>query len=198
MATESEEYTLFEDKKDNLYFVADNNLYDFRTSKILTRNIINYVIYKDGIIYLDNVTGKIFELDLSSLKSTPMFDQVFPSFNEGKWILSDNNKKLLCQKDKSVEILWLDNVNDNSILRKKGDIEKIDFEQKINDVIWYPRTDEHLIVATDNSIIVTELDNRPPRNTINFIATDNPQIKYDTGKKILYFLSQNKLYQTEL
>jgi len=198
MATTSEEYALFENKKDNLYFTANNILYSSRTSKILARNVINYVIYKNGIIYLDNVTGKIFELDLTTLKSTQMFDQVFPSLNQGKWILSDNNKKLLCQKDKSVEILWLDNVNDNSILRKKGDIEKIDFEQKINDVIWYPKTDEHLIVATDNSIIVTELDNRPPRNTINFIATENPQIKYDAGKKILYFLSQNKLYQTEL
>jgi hypothetical protein len=53
-------------------------------------------------------------------------------------------------------------------------------------------------VAAENSIIITELNNRSPRNTVNFIATENPQIKYDVGKKILYFMSQNKVYQTEL
>jgi hypothetical protein len=200
VASGSEEYTSFKtpNKKDNLYYISNNNLYSSQTSKILVQNVINYVIYKDGIIYLDNVTGKIFELDLTSLKSAPFFEQVFPSFNKGKWILSTDNKKLLCQKDKSVEILWLDNMTNNSITRKKGDIDKIDFGQAINEVIWYPRTDEHLIVATDNSILITELDSRVPRNTVNFITTEKPQIKYDSKTQTLYFLSQGRLYQTEL
>ena len=200
VASDSEEYLSFKtpDKKDNLYYISNNNLYTSKTSKILVKNVINYAIYKDGIIYLDNLTGKIFELDLTSLKSAPFFEQVFPSFNQGKWILSSDNKKLLCQKDKSVEILWLDNVANNSLIRKKGDIEKIDFGQPINEVIWYPRTDEHLIIATDNSILITELDSRPPRNTTNFISTEKPQIKYDSKPQTLYFLSQGKLYQTEL
>jgi len=200
VASDSEEYLSFKtpDKKDNLYYISNNNLYTSKTSKILVKNVINYAIYKDGIIYLDNLTGKIFELDLTSLKSAPFFEQVFPSFNQGKWILSSDNKKLLCQKDKSVEILWLDNVANNSLIRKKGDIEKIDFGQPINEVIWYPRTDEHLIIATDNSILITEIDSRPPRNTTNFISTEKPQIKYDSKPQTLYFLSQGKLYQTEL
>jgi hypothetical protein len=199
VATNSEEYESFwPSEADKLYFIANANLYDFRDSRILARNVGNFVIYRDGIIYLDNATGKILELNLTTLKSAQMFEQVFPNLNKGKWTLSRDNKKLLCQKDKTVEILWLDNVNTNSIIRKKGDIEKINFEQKINDAIWYPRTDEHLIVAAENSIIITELNNRSPRNTVNFIATENPQIKYDVGKKILYFMSQNKVYQTEL
>ncbi len=199
VATESEEYLFFiNPDKEELYYISKNNLYRTKDKKLLMQNVANYVIYKDGIIYLDNVSGKIFELDLTTLKSAQMFDQVFPSLNTGKWILSDDNKKLLCQKDKAVEILWLDNTTNNSITRKKGDIEKIDFNQKINEVIWYPRTDEHLIVATDNSILVTELDNRLPRNTFNFITAEKLQIKYDAEKKILYFMSQNKVYQTEL
>ena len=198
-ATESEEYLSFiNPDKEELYYISKNNLYRIKDKKLLMQNVANYVIYKDGIIYLDNVSGKIFELDLTILNSAQMFEQVFPSLNQGKWILSNDNKKLLCQKDKAVEILWLDNTTNNSITRKKGDMEKIELGRTINEVIWYPKTDEHLIIATDNSIIITELDNRLPRNTFNFISTDNPQIKYDAEKKILYFLSQNKLYQTEL
>jgi len=208
-------YTIF--KIDNInidksgkkiYFLSNNNLYSINwdennpenstLSEILVPNVLNYAIYRNGVIYLDYFTGKIYELDVSSLKSAEFFDQVFPSFNQGKWIISDDDKKLLCQKDKSVEVLWLADESDISVARKKGDIEKIDFGQTINEVIWYPKTDEHLIIATKDSILVTELDNQPPRNTIKFITTENPQIKYDSDNKTLYFLSQERLYQTEL
>lgn len=199
VATESQEYLSFVSQdKEEPYYILKNNLYRTTDKKLLIQNVANYVIYKDGLIYLDNVNGEIFELDLTTLKSAQMFDQVFPSLNKGKWILSNDNKKLLCQKDKSVEILWLDDVTNGSVTRKKGDLDDIDFDQLINNVIWYPKTNEHLIVSTDNSILFTELDNRSPRNTINFITAEKPQIKYDSNNKILYFLSQSKLYQTEL
>jgi len=198
----------YESKNEKAYFISNSNLYSLKIDKIninnsvlspvLATNVVNYVIYKNGIIFSEKLSGKIHELDLSSLKSAPFFDQVFPGFDQEKWILSSDNKKLLCQKDKSVEILWLDNVTNNSIIRKKGDIEKIDFGEKISEVIWYPKTDEHLIVSTDNAILVTELDNRLPRNTFNFITAEKPEIKYDADKRILYFLSEEKLYQTEL
>lgn len=201
-------YTIFEisnlsldPKKEKLYFLSKNNLYSLTFNKenmdnselspILISNVVNYTMYKNGILYLDYFTEKIYELDLTSLKSAEFFDQVFPNFNQGKWIISNNNKKLLCQKDKSVEILWLDEAI-------KGNLEKIDLGTRINDVIWHPLTDEHLIVSTDDSILITELDSRLPRNTINFITTDKPQIKYDANNKVLYFLSQNRLYQTGL
>jgi len=199
VATESQKYISFVAEKElEPYYILKNNLYRTSDKELLMQGVANYVVYRDGIIYLDNVSGKILELDLTTLKSAPMFDQVFPNMNVGKWILSDDNKKLLCQKDKGVEILWLDNVTNNSIPRVKGDLDKIDFNQTINNVLWYPKTDEHLIVSTDNSILFTELDNRLPRNTINYITAENPEIVYDFSNKILYFLSQNKLYQTEL
>ncbi len=186
--------------KEKTYFLSQNTLYDLNDSppSVLASNVLNYTIYKNGILYLDYFTGKIYELDLTSLESVPFFEQVFPSFNQGKWILSNNGKKLLCQKDKSVEILWLEKIINNSVVREKGNIERIYFEQAINDVIWHPKTDNHLIVSTNNSILITELDNRPPRNTINFITTPSPQIQYNTKSEILYFLSQERLYQTEL
>jgi hypothetical protein len=198
VATESEAHTLFDKKETKPYYLANKILYETKTSRILAKNVLNFVIYKNGILYLDNLTGQIFEIDLTTLKSAEFFKQVFPNFNQGKWILSSDNKKLLCQKDKSVEILWLDDISNNSILRQKGDLDKIDFGIKINDVIWMPETDEHLIVATDNAILITELDNRTPRNTVNFITTEKPQIIYNASDKILYFQSQNKIYQTEI
>ncbi|OGZ31828.1 MAG: hypothetical protein A2V69_01035 [Candidatus Portnoybacteria bacterium RBG_13_40_8] len=191
-----------------IYFLSNNNLYSIiwdennpensTLSGVLVPNVLNYTIYKDGIIYLDYFTGKIFELDVSSLKSAEVFDRVFPSFNQGKWALSDDNKKLLCQKDKSVEILWLADENDGSVMRKKGDVEQIDLGQTIVDVLWYPKTDQHLIIASEDSILFTELDNQLPRNTVKFINTEKPEIKYDADNKILYFFSQERLYQTEL
>jgi hypothetical protein len=199
VATSSQEYIDFNvEPSSEQYYLSKNNLYRFKDKKLLVQNVLNYVIYKNGIIYLDNVSGKIFELDLTSLKTAEFFNNVYPNLNKGKWIISEDNKKLLCQKDKSVEIVWLDDITNNSILRKKGDLDKIDFGEKISDVIWYNETDEHLIIATDNSILFTELDNRPPRNTVNFITAEKPEIKYDSSDKILYFLTQDKLYQTEL
>lgn len=193
---------------EKIYFLSNNNLYSLQLNKenindsllsdVLVSNVVNYTIYKNGIIYLDYFTGKIFELDVASLKSAEFFDQVFPSFNQGEWILSNNAKKLLCKKSQSVEILWLEGVTNNSVIREKGDVEKIDFATTINDVIWHPKTDEHLIVSTNDSILVTELDNRPSRNTINFITTEKPQIQYNAKNKTLYFLSQERLYETEL
>lgn len=213
--TEKSKYTIFnisnlnlDSKKEKIYFLSKNNLYSLELNKenlensslspVLASNVVNYTIYKNGIIYLDYFTGKIFELDLTSLKSAEFFEQVFPSFNQGEWILSNDAKKLLCKKNQSVEILGLEEVVNNAITRKRGDIEKINFGEPINNVIWHPKNNEHLIVSTDNSILVTELDNRPPRNTINFITTENPEIKYDFKNKTLYFLSQNRLYETEL
>jgi len=208
-------YTIFKieninvDKSNRkIYFLSNNNLYSINwnenipdnsiLSEVLVPNVLNYAIYRDGIIYLDYFTGKIFELDVSSLKSAEVFDRVFPSFNQGKWVLSDDNKKLLCQKDKSVEALWLTDENDVSVMRKKGDTEQIDLGQTITDAVWYPKTNQHLIIATEDSIFFTESDNQLPRNTIKFINTEKPQIKYDADNRILYFLSQERLYQTEL
>ena len=197
----------FDSSGNKLYFLSKNNLYlltlskdseSFVLSDILVPNVINYTIYKNGIIYLEKTKNTINELDVTSLKSAPIFDQIYPGFNTGEWILSGDNKKLLCKKDKSVEILWLEDITNNSILQKKGDIDKIDFGKIINDVIWYPKTDEHLIVSTDSSILFTELDSRSPRNTINYISAEEPRIIYDSDNKIIYFLSQNKLYQAEL
>jgi hypothetical protein len=190
-----------------IYFLADNNLYYINWNKTtpslstlsrpLVSNVLNYAIYKNGIMYTDDVTGKIYELDLSSLRSAEFFEQVYPSLNQCKWIFSPDFKKLLCQKDKSVEILYLDQT-DNGCNFKKGSLDKMDFEQKILDVVWHPRTDQHLIIATEDSILITELDNREPRNSVKFITTENPQIKYDADRRVLYFSSQKILYETEI
>jgi len=208
-------YTIFKIENINpdksgkkLYFLSNNNLYSLDWDKtnpdnsilspVLVPNVLNYVIYKSGIIYLDYFSGKIYELDTTSLKSTEFFDRVFLSFNQGKWILSKDAGKLLCIKQNSIEILWLNNINDESIPRLKGETEKIDLGQQVVNVLWLPQTDEHLIVSTDDSILIVELDNRPPQNIVNFITTENPEIKYDANNGTLYFLSQNRLYRTEL
>jgi hypothetical protein len=190
-----------------IYFLANNNLYyidwnenkptQSTLSKVLASGVLNYAVYKNGIMYAEKTTGKIYELDLTSLKSAEFFEQVYPSLNQCKWTFSPDYKKLLCQKDKSVEILYLDET-DNGCDFKKGSLDKMDFEQKILDVVWHSETEQHLILATEDSILITELDNREPRNSIKFITTENPQIKYDENNGILYFSSGKLLYMTEI
>jgi hypothetical protein len=190
-----------------IYFLANNSLYYINwnettpslstLSRPLVSNVLNYAIYKNGIMYADGVTSKIYELDLSSLQSAEFFEQVYPSINQCKWIFSPDFEKLLCQKEKSLEVLYLERATSGCEF-KKGSLDKMDFEQKILDVIWHPRTNQHLIIATEDSILITELDNREPRNSIKFITTENPQIKYDENNGILYFSSQKLLYMTEI
>jgi hypothetical protein len=190
-----------------IYFLANNSLYyidwnenrpaQSTLSKVLASGVLNYAVYKNGIMYAEKTTGKIYELDLTSLKSAEFFEQVYPSFNQCRWIFSPDYKKLLCQKDKSVEILYLGET-DNGCDFKKGSLDKMDFEQKILDIVWHPKTEQHLILATEDSILITELDNREPRNSIKFITTESPRIKYDENNNVLYFSSQKLLYMTEI
>lgn len=187
VATESQEYLAF--------FKEDA---PFSLTGIPYSTIANYLINKDEMIFLDSTTEMIYKMELNTFELEQMFDQVFPSFKNCKWTLSNDEKKILCKKDKSIEILWLAQIINNLITREKGEVEKIYFNEKINDAIWYSGTDEHLILSTVDSIIITELDNRPPRNTINFLSAENANLKYDPKTKTLYFLSQDRLYQTEL
>jgi len=201
------ENILADKNSSKIYFLANDNLYytdwnetnpeESTLSDVLVSGVLNYAIYKNGIMYADKVTGKIYELDLTTLKSAEFFEQIYPSFNNCKWIFSPDFKKLLCQKDKSIEVLYLDQTT-NGCNFKKGSLDKMDFEQKILDVIWYPRTEQQLIIATEDSILITELDNREPRNSIKFITTENPQIKYNENTNTLYFSNDKTLYQTEI
>jgi len=186
-----------------IYFISKNNLYSFElkgsiVSDILVENVSNYTIYKKGILYLKNINKKIYELNLSTIESVEFFDQVFLEFDKGKWILSKDKKKLLCQKDKTIEILWLNEVFNNLSIRKKGYIQKIDLKENINNIIWHPKTDEHLIVSTDKEILIIELDNRKPQNIVRFIETEKSEIDYSIKYKKLYFLDKQKLYEVEL
>jgi len=197
----------FESAGDKIYFLFENNLYGLTLnkqnsakstlSKVLIPNVINYAVGDSKIIYLNDSTGKINLFDIATNQEQTFIDEVIPAFNSGKWVISPDKKKLSCEKESSVEILWLEDEN-GQISRQKGDTEKIDFDEPISNVIWYKETDEHLFVSTADSILVAELDNREPRNIVKYITAENPQIIYDSANKILYFLSQNKLYQTEI
>ncbi|MBD3282366.1 MAG: PEGA domain-containing protein [Candidatus Portnoybacteria bacterium] len=193
----------FNNNGDKIYFLSKNNLYSITTENLtlsepLKQNILNYTKYKDGIIYLEYFTGKIYELDLTSLESSEISNQVFPSLTTGEWKISENNKKLLCQKQNSIEIVYLEETTEDSMIKKKGEIQTIQIKEKINEAEWYTETNKHILISTPTAILFTELDLRPPRNTINYITTENPKIEYNQDKNILYFLSQERLYQTKI
>ncbi len=190
-----------------IYFLSNNKLYYIdwdelspeksTLSNALVSNVLNYALYKNGLMYLSGNNGKIYELDLTSLVSAEFFEDAYPSFTDCKWVFSGDYKKLLCQKQKSIEVLYLDKSN-NGCDFKKGDIDRMDFEQKIIEALFYPKTNEHIIVATEDSILITELDNREPRSSLKLINFQNPQIKYDENRNALYFSNGNLLYAIEI
>lgn len=109
---------------------------------------------------------------------------------------SSDSKKLLWQADNEIWVYWLE---DDYIqpYKKAGDKELITrFSEKIKQAIWYKEDDEHIIFVINDTIKIIEIDGRDQKNITDILAIKNPQIL--SKNKILYILSENKLYKTAI
>jgi len=110
---------------------------------------------------------------------------------------SNNNKKMLWQTENEIGVIWLEPTVEEP-KRQKYEIEIIMKTLKnINQAIWYPATNRHIIFTTNNDIKITELDGRDRRNTVNISSAKNPKVFYNNENNKLYILSEKKLYQVE-
>lgn len=109
---------------------------------------------------------------------------------------SSDNKKLLWQTDNEIWVYWLE---DDYIqpYKKTGDKELITrFSGKIKQAIWYKEDDEHIIFVINDTIKIIEIDGRDQKNITDILTIKSPQIL--SKNKILYILSENKLYKTAI
>lgn len=109
--------------------------------------------------------------------------------------LSDDLKKLLYWGQNEIWVLYLEDYLIQPI-KFKGDkdlIIRLSFT--INDSFWCPDA-EHILISSQNSIKITEIDSRDVRNTIDFLNGSLPYFS-KTNKKI-YYIDGEKLYSARL
>ena len=118
--------------------------------------------------------------------------------NVKKAQFSQDNQKLLFFNDSEIWVYYLTNINSQP-KKKKGSKEIITrLSCKINNAIWYPQTNYHIIFSTEENVKFTELDNRDHRNTFTLFDFKINQIKYDSEEEKIYFTKDNKLFSTQL
>ncbi|OGZ33710.1 MAG: hypothetical protein A3I88_02110 [Candidatus Portnoybacteria bacterium RIFCSPLOWO2_12_FULL_39_9] len=138
---------------------------------------------EQGKLYLFNPEKKIFEELAENIKGAQF---------------SDDDKKILYFSQSEI---WVAYLKDNLIqpYKKAGEKELITrLSQEIKQAIWYPKTNEHIILAVGQVIKIIELDNRDIRNITDFIETQASQIAYDAKTEKLYFVEGEKLYNVSL
>lgn len=141
------------------------------------------ILDPQGKLFLFNPTKKIFEKIEERVKGV--------SF-------AADYKKLLYWTNNEIWTIWLEEALIQPY-REKGDKVLITrFSQKIGQVVWYTKDNEHLIFTIGDKIKIAELDNRDFVNIVDFLEIKNPQIFYSDKERVLYILNDNILYKTEI
>lgn len=108
-------------------------------------------------------------------------------------------KKLLIQKDQSLEIVWREE-NKNQPFQKVGTREKIlalhILDETILDADWYFGDDAHIVVRTKNGVYITEIDGRGGRNTAELMSAPVDEIITTVkDSKAIFFRQESGIYR---
>lgn len=146
--------------------------------KILAFSLQDIILRADGALYIFEKDKKLFEKIDENIK------------NEN---FASDERKISFWSSNEIWVFWLKKIFDQPT-KNAGDKELITrLSQKIKEVIWYPKTSEHLIFLTeDNKIKIAELDGRDKRNTFD-IAEGNNIKQLTFYDKWLYFLDGDSL-----
>lgn len=151
--------------------------------KILAFSSQDVILRADGILYIFEKDKKLFEKIDENIKDVNF---------------ANDERKISFWSSNEIWAFWLKKIFDQPT-KNPGDKELITrLSQKIKEVIWYPKTNEHLIFLTeDNEIKITELDGRDKRNTFDIAeGSDIKQLTfYD---KWLYFLDDDVLMRIDM
>lgn len=109
--------------------------------------------------------------------------------------ISDDSKKLLFFGPNEIWVLYLEDFFIQP-LKYKWDKDLIGrFSSPIENSFWCPDS-EHILIANQNNIKITETDGRDVRNTVNFLTGISPY--FSKPDKQIYFIDQGKLYSAKL
>ncbi|MBI2451284.1 MAG: hypothetical protein HYV52_03080 [Parcubacteria group bacterium] len=127
-------------------------------------------------------------------------EQNFKEINRDvkKIIPSSKNEKFLILKEKEIWVLWPEETLAQPP-RKKDEKELIGrYSEKIDDAVWYAKTDEHVIFSVNGKIKIAELDGRDNRNTYDIADKPAKKLFYDLRSKKLYFLNEQNIFAIEI
>ncbi len=111
---------------------------------------------------------------------------------------SNDNKKLLYSTPTEVWVYYLEDILIQPN-KKAGEKELITrLSQKIETVLWYPETNEHIIFAVNQTVKIIELDDRDYRNAHDLFNFEVSQIACSPTDKKLYFVKGEKLLRISL
>ena len=172
----------------------------------------SYVLYKT-----DKENSFQEQISLTPLPINHQY-QIFTSVNEQIAVLDENKQLFLLNPEIKTFQLINQNVqglqfsNDNKLLyftpseiwvyylnRENNKQELITrLSQKIKQVIWYNKTNEHIIFSVGQNIKITELDGRNGRNTNDLIELNFNQMAYSEENKLLYLTKDKQLLSISL
>ena len=152
----------------------------------------NIIISLNGQIA---VLGKNDELYILN-KETRAFDLIARNIQEVQF--SSDNKKILYSTPNVVWVYYFEDIfaKPNKKAEEKELITRLG--QKIKKVIWYGKTNEHIIFLTEQNIKIAELDGRDERNVIDITKLNAEQIAYNPKNETILAVKNEKLIQISL
>ncbi|MDD3292897.1 MAG: PEGA domain-containing protein [Candidatus Pacebacteria bacterium] len=184
------EVNLFAFKDDTLYSVENNILIKINNNEeaILSEKEISIKNYK---LYI--ISGKIFAYDNSSLYLFNDYKKEFEFFLKTPQLSYDVlPDKIIFNTGSELWLLLLRDF-DSPFFKKAGSLIFLSrVSSKIENITWF--NNDYFFYTNNNNIFVSEIDNR---NNINAIQLSNlPVIKLWFNEKILYLLSDDKVYSS--
>jgi len=136
------------------------------------------VINDKNELYLFNYQNKIFQKIATNVQGIEF---------------SKDNKKLLYYTKNEISIYWL---ADNPETQTKAGTKEliVRLGKKIQQTVWYAKTDQHIIFLGDGQIKIVEIDGRGGRNIHDLIKKGVSEIFYSRENNKLYFIKDNNLY----
>jgi len=111
---------------------------------------------------------------------------------------ANDNKKLLYSTPTEIWAYYLEDIliQPNKKAYEKELITRL--SQKIEQVLWFDQTNEHIIFIVNQTVKIIELDDRDYRNTHDLFNFEISQIVYSQTDKKLYFVKEDKLLRIDL
>jgi hypothetical protein len=108
---------------------------------------------------------------------------------------SPDGRKLLFFTNNEISVFFLE----NAIVPRKdaGDVMTLMVSQDaIEDCLWL--NSDYIAIATENEILISELDNRDSLQQLTLVTTKNPEIIWSDATKRLYYTNKEGLLASDL
>lgn len=162
------------------YTFSDQSIEPIPFTKLPIKGIVSFQIIGDHtyLIVDQNGNHNLYEFQDDTLR--------FIASNVTDFTLSPDEKKLLFGNNHELSVLYLTNIN-RQPYQEAGDRELITrTTQTITNPQWY-KDSEHILVRKNDSVELTEIDNRGGRNTYQLIPRTDA-FYYDGDTDNLYAL----------